>query len=451
MKDHASPSQITTADRCLRKWFLESVKGIRTPDTPGPVLGSHVHYLLERRLQHKQWDKEAPATSEWKKLQAKAAYINAKHIDFPFALGLAKRLLGAAIEHLPLAELEGGRIEVPFRLTRPTLRLPLVGRADLVMPGWVLDWKTTSSLNYLKKPEEFAADAQVLTYGEAFNLPFIHVYVQTKGLALTHVEKTELSPEVRAKNFLKIEATIGAMVDVVADAKDDWRKVPGNLDACKDFGGCPHRARCANKTQEVVMDFASRRAQLAAAGAVVKIAEPSDLPAPGMGDLPRINPPEAAKIPAPAPGAPPAAPGTLPVSAAVQAPPKAGKKAAAAKASQTAPLDSQGDYLLTPSEPTRTLYIGCLPVNEHVVMGADLLAPYAAAAAKLFHVAHWTQVEFGKAAAAIQGQLFMDMEAGRMPQALYLDRRDQLAERAVELLIPYYADGGKGRVIQKVG
>lgn len=455
MKQHASPSQITTADRCMRKWYFESCLGMRSPDSPGALLGSHVHHLVERRLGNRLWDVAAPATKEWRELQAKAAYIKASHIKFDLALTVARRLLVAATERFAIDVLERGRIEVPFVLSRPTLKLPLHGRADLVLPDFVLDWKTTSDLGYLKKPEEFRTDNQVLIYGEAFDLPFVHVYAETRALR-THVQITQLSREERAKNFLRIEDTVARMVDVRTEAGGQWRKVEGNLAACSDFGGCPFRGRCSNRQKEVTMDFAARRAELAAKGipTIYTTAVVPQAAAPAVEEQPRVNPPEAARIPAPLPEPPPLAASTpvAPIAeqpADVKASKKAAKTAASKPASETVPLDSaQGSGL---TSPTRALYIGCLPVGELVTNGSEWLAPFAASAAKLLDVTYWTEPDFGKGAAAVHAMVYAAATAGELPAALYLDRRDRLAESVIELLVPFYRDGGKGLVVQKVG
>ena len=452
MKDYASPSQITTADACVRKWYFEACLGYSTPDSPGALLGSHAHHLMERRLGLRLWDVAAPKTKEWQELQRKAAYIKATHIKFELVLSVARRLLAAATEHFAIDALERGRIEVGFLLQRPTLRLPLKGRADLVLPDFVLDWKTTSSLGYLKKPEEFKHDNQVLIYGEAFDLPFVHVYAETKGLR-THVQTTWLTKAERSKNFLRIEAKVAKMVDVREDAQGQWRKVQGNLSACSKFGGCPHRSRCFSREKEITMDFAARRAELAAKGiattfvtaAVPAAAEPAaDTPA-------RVNPPEAARIPAPPPEPSPVAQ-AAPVAPAVEVPAdskKAGKKAASKATSAPTALDSeQGEHLTLPA---MALYIGCLPVGEDVTNGAEWLAPFAAAAAKLLGVTYWTEPDFGKGAAAVHAMVYQAAAAGDLPRKLYLDRRDRLAESVIELLVPFYRNGGKGSVVQKVG
>ena len=47
---NVSPSQITTADRCLRRWWWQSVKGFKSPATASTQFGSDVHAAIEYRI-----------------------------------------------------------------------------------------------------------------------------------------------------------------------------------------------------------------------------------------------------------------------------------------------------------------------------------------------------------------------------------------------------------------
>ena len=53
-----SPSQLSTADRCLRRWWWQSVKGFKSPATASTQFGSDVHAAIEHRIANNNWPRE---------------------------------------------------------------------------------------------------------------------------------------------------------------------------------------------------------------------------------------------------------------------------------------------------------------------------------------------------------------------------------------------------------
>ncbi len=225
-----SPSQIATADRCLRRWWWQSVKGFKSPPTAATEFGGAVHTAIEGRILNGEWPVGLdPEVSK----RAQAAYV-------------------ALVEHLN--GVQDSRAEVELAWELPSGVLPSRGRIDLVLPvrNKVVDWKTTSSLSYAKTEEELVHDPQVVLYVRAMvdagliTLPceFLHVYTVTKGRANTRVVSTRVTADSLTLGQYKLDGTMRRMVKVLTTPNCTREDVPANPLACQDFGGCPHYERC---------------------------------------------------------------------------------------------------------------------------------------------------------------------------------------------------------------
>ena len=144
-----SPSQITAADRCLRRWWFQSVKGFKAPSTPATEFGGKVHTALERRV----------ITGAWMP-------------DLQAVLDRAKPAWQAFVQHTSyLPSIMGGRdvVELAWTMDDRDYPLPSQGRIDLVcgLLNTIVDWKTTSSTRYMKSEAELAVDPQVILYTDA--------------------------------------------------------------------------------------------------------------------------------------------------------------------------------------------------------------------------------------------------------------------------------------------
>lgn len=254
---HVSASQIKTYRRCKRKWFWEKIRGFRSPDTRATLLGKHVHSLLEHYLEH---GKVPTHLFEQR---------------FPEAWDIAL----PGLENLPPPPIPKRYIERAFLLT--CFRVPAYGFIDLLEPdqNLVTDHKTTSDLKYAfgqgnpekpwhKPAELLLSDPQALLYcavaphlftrgpdAEYLDLPvttveranlgetaFRHVYYRTRGAPRSVQTEVRLTGEDLGSGLDKIDSTINAMV--VDATRPQAADIQPNLSACKDYGGCPHLARC---------------------------------------------------------------------------------------------------------------------------------------------------------------------------------------------------------------
>lgn len=231
-----SPSQLSTFDRCRRRWAWENIAGFRSPPTPSQLLGTRVHAVLEKWLANG----EPP---DRKTLEGRIAVMGVPYLPSPGT----------------------GKVEEQFYLT--TRRgLHYTGIADWL--GWdpevgalVIDHKTTSNLKWAKTKEELEYDVQALLYANyaCISLQTDHVallwnYLQTDAKNSKLVEST-LRLEQIVERFPIVEDKAAEMTALRKASTHPLRVLP-NPDACGDFGGCPHQARCklsASEKMEAIM------------------------------------------------------------------------------------------------------------------------------------------------------------------------------------------------------
>lgn len=223
-----SPSQFKTARACERRWYLEKVEGFGSPPTRATALGSEVHAILEAY----QRTDAAPPDND------------------------AGRVAAPVLPLLP------PRRDVVLIEEERTFILPLSGAAVLCridfatknQAGHVEPWdfKTTSSPKYAQTPETLATDLQMACYAHALS-PAADVRVRH---LVTLTRGKPRAWEVSAPSWLDSRAEIIHSLDVLAerliDLRTDGRRDAArkNLDACNDYGGCPHRGRCFGSGSE---------------------------------------------------------------------------------------------------------------------------------------------------------------------------------------------------------
>ncbi len=220
---HSSPSQVKSARRCLQRWHAQKILGIPTPDTAALIFGRSCHGQLEKHLV----DGVAPHGREGLVLAPALPY-------FPPA-GTVKRI----------------HCETPIRIE--TGILPVIGYIDHVGHGVnadhsVDDLKTTSDLKYVMEEDELRRDPQCAIYVRALlddtgdpACEFRHVYAQTSAPKSTErrILVTRGENDDRWSDVLE---TLRLQVQYArAERMED---VPGNPDACGDYGGCHFRGVC---------------------------------------------------------------------------------------------------------------------------------------------------------------------------------------------------------------
>lgn len=462
-----SPSQITNARRCLRRWNFESRLGLRPPTAAGAAFGSEVHNALEYRLRHGEWDPH----------ETLAVLSRAEP-----AFDALCAFLG--VHDLRDADSDPG-VEIDWRL-EDTYSLAARGRADLVLPNQntVVDWKTTSNFQYVKTDEERELDPQVLCYVDAFvklgvlQLPadFLHVWTVTKGKPSAVVTRTVVTEESLSIGRKALAKTIDVLAEIDRSNPDPL-DVPPNPLACNDFHQtCFHYDRCFPKRESkpevesmsIKAQIEARKAELAArqADTFAPAVNPPDAPAEETYNAPEEpkpskrtpgviaafakmlaeNPDEALTAPLPEPEA--------------EAPKKRGRPAKAQPVMESLPEVYAPERLTivpmsngcVPREatgrPGHTLLIGAFPLRggDGWTLADEWLAGFAQTACENLRVAYWGLADFGKGKQAVVALVDAACKRGEIPPKLILDRRSALADAVAEILLPYYDD-----VFVKVG
>jgi len=219
----ASATQLKTFRRCPSRWYAEKILGHTTPPTEAMERGRRIHSMLEAYLRD---GTDIPDDDHG-------------------------RMAHAALERLPdKGSIPADNVEQRFELHETVLGAPFVGVIDLVEDGRITDHKTTSDWKYQKSEEELRADPQAQTYALNYVLcsdedkvTFRHVYIRTKGGPASRETSVELTRADLADAVVTIREDITRMR--AASVVENMGEVQYNLEACGDYGGCPHRARCA--------------------------------------------------------------------------------------------------------------------------------------------------------------------------------------------------------------
>jgi CRISPR/Cas system-associated exonuclease Cas4 (RecB family) len=225
---HVSASQIDTYLTCRRKWHLNKICCLPIPQHPSAALGEEVHKGQEKFLA----DDEEGGGNE--------ADVH--------------RLAKASI---PLLRQLRGNVFVEKKMER-SLRngITFVGRIDILdfksdedRPR-ILDWKTTSNMQYAKTEEELATNVQMLSYAyEALcTQPVVkavrlaHYVIPTKNGTPRYTE-TQVTPLQVHKGWTQMQDIVDEMRETARVTSPD--DVTPTLSACGAYGGCAFRDKCA--------------------------------------------------------------------------------------------------------------------------------------------------------------------------------------------------------------
>lgn len=393
-----SPSQISNFRDCPRKWWYASIAKIPYPQHPSAALGERVHKILEMSTARKSRPADLlPAVSEntpqKEVLVAQAAW---DAID-SFLLQQTGR---------PLVDREA-QIEEAWELPQGApLTLAARGRADLVLPDFIVDWKTTSNLRWAKSAKELRSDPQVLMYSAALDpdepvRDFVHVYTQTRNSPAARVVHTPIDRFMREQGLIALDKHVEAMAGCASAGAAE--EVEPNTDACSRYGGCPFALRCMGRPKgEGSMSksdpFAARRA------VNVNPTQPNEPPSETFrqmiaGDVPNIPRSSGPFVPQP-------------------------------------PPEPEAE-----AQVRRVLYLGCAPQRGSrtpSVWFDEWVAPLTAQAAESQSVPHYSCADYGQGKAALLALVTAKAQAGDIPQSLIVDRRLPAADACVEVLLPHY-------------
>ena len=220
---HVSASQVKAFRRCRSRWYHEKIDGHVEPPSEAMKRGTRIHAALE-------------------------AYL----VDgTPLPDDAEGRIARPALTRLPPAgSVPRDQVESRFETPAEVYGIPFVGVIDLLEPDTITDHKTTSDFKYTKTDEELRADPQAQAYAierartVAGPIRFRHLYIRTTGAPQSRETVVDFSRDDLAHALTRLRATVASMVETAQ--VDDVADVGHNLEACGDYGGCPHRARCAS-------------------------------------------------------------------------------------------------------------------------------------------------------------------------------------------------------------
>lgn len=224
MSNHVSASQLSNFKLCERKWFYESIMGIRSPSTPAQERGTAIHALIEDHY-------NTGAVIEDKKV-------------------------AAAVLALPKPGTPGVSVETEIDAVLDGIHVKgFIDMLDLSNPlhPHVIDTKTMKTFRYALTSQEMAENSQVLKY--AFYVltrlapDATHFTLSHNQIALDTNEPPRLvSATVTADHvrdrWAQMKSTFEKMLNIRANVTNA-RDVTPNYNSCDAFGGCPHRERCA--------------------------------------------------------------------------------------------------------------------------------------------------------------------------------------------------------------
>lgn len=220
-----SASQLKTFDRCERKWAFEKIEGFRPPPNKSQELGTRVHKVIED-------------------------YLSGEVDTFDPKASREHRIAAPGQVHWPEREAILG---VEPKLSLKIAGSPFTGYIDVDAyeeHPLVIDHKTTSDFHWMLDEEGLHSDIQQRIYAadalqrhpheEKFTVRWI--YYLTRGQPEARVTQLTLHAHEVQENLIPVEDLVRRMEQArFADKANDLRP---NVEACADYGGCPHRDRC---------------------------------------------------------------------------------------------------------------------------------------------------------------------------------------------------------------
>jgi hypothetical protein len=260
---YLSPSSITKADPgstggCLRRWWFRYVAMRQEAEGKAQILGTQMHAELKEFLLtgKDSLGKIARALKQWIPTPI-PVWDATPHLPYPGKLWTEYEISGDPILSDPILFAAG---------------IPIIGSIDVRNHRdpirEVLDWKSTSSLDYLPTPELMANTVQMSSYGEyearyaelregsraAAPVRLTHGYTVTKGPADARRVSLVVTREQLARRWEEIEGVTRCMVDAAKEV--DPNKVDANTAACFAYNRrCDHFEVCTAAQHNSLNEF----------------------------------------------------------------------------------------------------------------------------------------------------------------------------------------------------
>jgi len=251
---NVSASQLTTFKRCNRKWYWEKIEGFRSSGSVATRRGTAIHHALEHFV--KNWDDWEVVEVDIESGQVVAGHEEMPEEENPKSEYVAvRRFLEAAKDYIPSPFSSDVVLEQMINMPTGEGMPPWLGFIDLLEDcGRITDYKTTSSIkSYSKSPEDLMTDIQAMSYAKYVldispdmkEVPLRWLYLETRNKIKVNVKESEItvSREHVESEWNKAMPLVAEMVKIAA-AEAGSQSVTPNVEACNDFGGCPHKDRC---------------------------------------------------------------------------------------------------------------------------------------------------------------------------------------------------------------
>ena len=271
-----SASQFKTYLRCRRAWWFEKVhklEAFRATEPEGTLFGSKLHEVLERWLRADNAGRD-PDTGEPVDLYP-AGWAGELSEELQ---GRLKVLVTEAIEKGIVKRYPGRRIEHDFAMEIVPGRVAVQGYVDMLLPGGVIDHKSSVSSRYALTEEKLSTDTQMLVYGKLLDRPELpdghparltHTFFPRKEGAPRKTTGAVGMGAVRAK-WKELQNTAQEMLDLkerrlpVAGWDEVDTCAAGSKalgEHCNAFVGCPYMPICTRR--ETPSQFTQRQERLA--------------------------------------------------------------------------------------------------------------------------------------------------------------------------------------------
>jgi hypothetical protein len=236
--EYVSPSQVETFLLCPRRWYNDSVRGMREPLLPGSPAERGVHIAEE--VEHYGKTGKVREDARFK------AMVEAvlPHLSEPSET--------VSVEEWVEAETEPGlpKIRGRYDWFDCSQRQWVEGhpRAPLLP-----DVKSRSDFRYAKTPAELADDTQMNTYAVALarrdgyeHVTLRHAYTRTSGKPKGMAVNITVSRDEMEMRFLRTIESVREMTRWARERPRSADPLPPNPEACSKYRphGCPHRALC---------------------------------------------------------------------------------------------------------------------------------------------------------------------------------------------------------------
>lgn len=235
----ASPSSIdafdsTTPFGCERRWWFESVQGMRSEDSSGQALGTAVHSCIEGYIEG-----NVPSDLWGSNPEAYRLFTAAKPV----------------VDQV----IEEGIVGVERWMKLTLLDVEIRGRIDIETREGILDWKTTSNFDkYAKTPGQLRKATPMVLYTKWLHeqrkaagaarsdYTMEHVYIQTKGKTKVERVRAKITPAMLDVATDQIILTLDRMK--VAAPKDVGELEP-DRSKCR---MCPFRSICPTESKNIM-------------------------------------------------------------------------------------------------------------------------------------------------------------------------------------------------------